>query len=265
MSETVVVHVGEAHDVYIGRARWGNHENGEFGNPHPVGLCRRCGTSHTRGEAVAAYKSYFWERVNSDPAFRARVQALRGKRLACFCKRPGSPERACHGDVIVAWLNAGCPLKSTTTVPAAAPTVIRAFRGPYAFLSNFVGRVEHQYQAAKTLDPVWIRRILAAPTPGEARRLGRQAPLRADWEQVRLGVMERLLREKFADPDLRARLLATGDALLQEGNWWHDRFWGVDERTGIGENHLGRLLMALRDELRSRAGPPGAETSPRHA
>lgn len=44
-------------------------------------------------------------------------------------------------------------------------------------------------------------------------------------------------------------LIATGDAILREGNHWGDRFWGVDARTGEGENHLGRLLMELRAEI----------------
>jgi predicted NAD-dependent protein-ADP-ribosyltransferase YbiA (DUF1768 family) len=72
-----------------------------------------------------------------------------------------------------------------------------------------------------------------------------------------------LLRQKFTDPGLRARLLATGTALLREGNWWRDTFWGVDQRTGAGQNHLGRLLMEIRDELRDRTGgSPTAEASP---
>ena len=45
----------------------------------------------------------------------------------------------------------------------------------------------------------------------------------------------------------------TGNSTLIEGNWWNDRFWGVDSKTGIGENHLGKLLMELRAELVRRA------------
>lgn len=180
MGETVVVNLRrEPYDVYIGRARHG--QDGYFGNPHPVDRpCPLCGgTVHRRGEAVAAFKRTFWKRVNSEPAYRERMQTLRGKRLGCFCK----PE-ACHGDVITAWLDAGCPLKAGIP-PAAAPAptatppppvVIREFRGLYGFLSNFwpspviwqgvlYPSVEHAYQAAKTDDPAWIARIAAAATP----------------------------------------------------------------------------------------------------
>jgi hypothetical protein len=41
---------------------------------------------------------------------------------------------------------------------------------------------------------------------------------------------------------------------LVEGNRWGDQFWGVDLRTGLGENHLGKILMKVRDELRSNRG-----------
>jgi predicted NAD-dependent protein-ADP-ribosyltransferase YbiA (DUF1768 family) len=63
--------------------------------------------------------------------------------------------------------------------------------------------------------------------------------------------MRDLLRQKFAHPELRRLLLATGDAELVEGNTWGDRFWGVC--AGRGQNHLGRLLMAIRAEIRTAA------------
>jgi len=58
------------------------------------------------------------------------------------------------------------------------------------------------------------------------------------------------LRQKFSDPDLRNRLLATGDAELVEGTTWGDVTWGIDLNTGEGENHLGKLLMELRTRYR---------------
>ena len=44
-------------------------------------------------------------------------------------------------------------------------------------------------------------------------------------------------------------LLATGEEYLVEGNTWGDKYWGVC--GGIGLNHLGKLLMQVRDELES--------------
>lgn len=67
--------------------------------------------------------------------------------------------------------------------------------------------------------------------------------------------MWEILRAKFKQhPELAAMLIATGDAELVEGNTWGDTFWGRDLATGHGENHLGRLLMELRDSWFSGAG-----------
>lgn len=136
------------------------------------------------------------------------------------------------------------------------------FAGEYAFLSNFYAcdvtydgmgfrSVEHAYQAAKTLDRGDRASIAALVTPGQAKRRGRSVQLRQDWPEVRVSVMAELLGEKFGrHPDLAAKLLATGDASLIEGNTWNDRFWGVCQ--GKGENYLGRLLMAVRSILKER-------------
>lgn len=132
--------------------------------------------------------------------------------------------------------------------------MIGPFRGEYFFLANFYptdfGSVEHHYQAAKTNDPGWKREILNAPTAAIAKRLGRKAPMRPDWDEVKLQTMEDLVTMKFfASPELTRRLLATGDEELQEVNWWGDRFWGVCQ--GEGENHLGKILMKVRAEMRA--------------
>ena len=63
--------------------------------------------------------------------------------------------------------------------------------------------------------------------------------------------MEGIVRAKFTqNAGLAEQLIATGDRELVEGNNWHDTFWGADGKTGEGENHLGRILMKIRGELR---------------
>lgn len=138
--------------------------------------------------------------------------------------------------------------------------MIDQFRGAYRWLSNFspaevvldgvtYPTVEHAYQAAKTLDHSIRERIRQADTPGRAKKAGRGLrSCRPDWGQVRLEIMEHLLWQKFTRAPWRAQLLATGKRELVEGNWWGDQFWGVCE--GRGENHLGQLLMRIRQELR---------------
>ena len=72
--------------------------------------------------------------------------------------------------------------------------------------------------------------------------------LREDWEQVKLLVMEDLVRQKFSKDPLKDRLLSTGSEYLEETNWWKDTYWGVC--NGVGENILGQILMRVRDSLR---------------
>lgn len=138
---------------------------------------------------------------------------------------------------------------------------ISSFQGDHSFLSNFwpcvvaldsveYPSVEHAYVAAKTLDPQVRLKARTCRTPGDVKRLGRKISLRTDWNEIKLSVMSELLDQKFGrHPDLRKRLLATGDRQLIEGNTWGDTFWGVC--NGVGENHLGKLLMKTREKFKS--------------
>ncbi len=140
--------------------------------------------------------------------------------------------------------------------------MIHEFQGQYRWLSNFwrcevpyEGIVypssEHAYVASKTLNMDQRQHIASLDTSGQAKRYGRKLALRPDWEEVKIMVMCEVVEAKFRNnPELADKLVATGDQLLQEGNRWGDTFWGVDLRTGKGENHLGRTLMTVRTVLR---------------
>lgn len=143
--------------------------------------------------------------------------------------------------------------------------MINSFSGRYRFLSNFhpcliqfeevlCNSIEHAFQAAKAIQPFEAAWIISAQTPSEAKRRGRKVKKRADWEEVRIEIMRGLLRFKFGHQDLLQQLLATGEEELIEGNWWHDTFWGCCDCPickGSGENHLGKLLMEIRQECRA--------------
>lgn len=85
-------------DVYVGRAmrgrgtghipRGAEGADDYFGNPHPV-------QAHGRKGAVAAFERTARRRLVRDPAYRARVRALHGRRLFCWC----APQ-ACHAEVL---------------------------------------------------------------------------------------------------------------------------------------------------------------------
>ena len=143
--------------------------------------------------------------------------------------------------------------------------MIDKFEGKYAFLSNFYPSpirpweddiiyptVEHAFQAMKTFDIEKRRQIASQPTPGKAKFYGRSVELRLDWREIRDKVMYFCLKDKFEDSILKDKLLATGNEFLVEGNSWHDNYWGDCRcpkcKNIQGENHLGYLLMEIRDE-----------------
>lgn len=150
---------------------------------------------------------------------------------------------------------AGIEFDATFTV---SPPITR-FRGEYRWLSNFhlgsiwyrdhaYPSVEHAYQAAKAVTESERQMIAHAASPGEAKLLGGTTPKRPDWEAVKVGIMTKLVTIKFTESEeLRQKLLATGNARLVEGNNHGDTFWGVC--GGIGENMLGRIIMAVRKQI----------------
>ena len=145
--------------------------------------------------------------------------------------------------------------------------MIDRFEREYGFLSNFspsvftdecgdsYPTVEHYFQAQKATNMFDFEEIRMAKTPSLAKRLGRQIKIAPDWESVKEKVMLDGLRYKFAIPELRDKLLATGDQYLEEGNSWHDNFWGDCDcprcKDIMGRNMLGQLLMQVREEIKN--------------
>jgi N-glycosidase YbiA len=146
------------------------------------------------------------------------------------------------------------------------PEIIRfyAVTADYGCFSNFSahpvqlkGRVwpttEHYFQAQKFAGQPDEEEVRLAKSPMIAARMGRsrKRPLRPDWETAKLDVMREAVRAKFTQhEDLTTILLATGDAVLVE-HTTRDNFWG-DGGDGSGQNWLGRILMEVREEIRSR-------------
>ena len=141
--------------------------------------------------------------------------------------------------------------------------MIESFRGEYSFLSNFTllespilykgvsyPTTEHFYQAMKFLDDEVRLQVSKHPSKGLKAYI-KSYPLREDWEYIKDNVMMKALRWKFseANPELRAKLQATGKLPIQEGNWWGDKYWGVCLKSGEGMNKLGEMLMEIREKL----------------
>lgn len=135
------------------------------------------------------------------------------------------------------------------------------FRNEFFFLSNFYPAdvvfegikypsSEHAFAAAKTLDKYKRIEIARALTPDQAKSMGRRVRLRKDWEEVKLSIMETIVRNKFEqNATICVKLLNTRDLELVENNYWNDTFWGVCK--GVGENNLGKILMKVRSEFRN--------------
>ncbi|NLE78883.1 MAG: NADAR family protein [Rhodococcus sp.] len=152
--------------------------------------------------------------------------------------------------------------------------VIDAFVEEHEYMSNlwpaptpYRGRVfptsEHAYAAAKTDDHEVVDRIAATSGAAEAKKIGREAPLVANWDRRKYAVMESIVEAKFRNnPDLAAKLTDTRGSLLVEGNIWHDQIWGScscpRHRDTPGDNALGVILMAVRLRLSAGSQPSGA-------
>ncbi len=87
MAQTTVVNIKNTHyDIYIGRP-------GVLSNPYRLG-------KYSREEAIALYKTHFYDFLTWNSEFLAAALATKGKVLGCHCK-----PLACHGDIIAEWAN----------------------------------------------------------------------------------------------------------------------------------------------------------------
>lgn len=171
----------------------------------------------------------------------------------------------------------GLPWWTCVALPSGARICFyRRDRGAFGFLSNFFpatieldGRLwphaEAYYQSQKSINPDYHDWILKYPNPSWAKFAGdsrlddprqskkswfRKHPedLLPDWDARKLEVMEKALAAKFHQNLMLLRLLRrTAPADLIEDSAW-DAFWGVGA-DGRGMNHLGKLLMKIRERL----------------
>ena len=134
----------------------------------------------------------------------------------------------------------------------------------YFYLCNFYMRdmeykgryftnAEAAYQAEKCIndedkDAFALGGLFSDPTP--ARDHGQEVPIVDDWDDRRVEIMYDVIKEKFLqNPDLALRLLKTSPCLITKGDRFGDTFWGLTQNGG--ENHLGNILMYIRDNVLS--------------
>lgn len=141
--------------------------------------------------------------------------------------------------------------------------MIIQFIGNYSWLSNFepvdivldgkiYPSVEHAYMSAKSNDYGW-KEFCSDPSNSASivKRKSKFVHLVDNWGELRLKVMEECLIQKFSKEPFRSKLIDTGSTYIREGNYWNDRFWGYCLKTNIGTNHLGKLIMKIRNNLKN--------------
>lgn len=142
------------------------------------------------------------------------------------------------------------------------------FRGDYFFLSNMypckIKYNDKTYHCSETFyismkfeenqtriiegEEINLRDYFSNMRDGKFRkREQKKYEIVKNWNQIKLNVMEIVVREKFKIPFLRNLLLKTENEELIENNTWNDTFWGVC--NGKGENNLGKILMKIRKEI----------------
>lgn len=103
--------------------------------------------------------------------------------------------------------------------------------------------------------------------PQDYKRLGRQLKhydiYGPNWEETKVKTMTKAVFYKFQDPQLRHKLLVTGDAQLIEASPY-DRYWGAGLKAQDildrnktarshynlpGKNMLGQILVGVRTKL----------------
>lgn len=146
---------------------------------------------------------------------------------------------------------------------------IYGFQGKHRWLSNMwpvefeLGGIkfassENAYQAAKyAKDKELVKKIAQMPAlESKNYAKDRTHPWNVeDFSERKLRYMKLFLRKKFEVPCLRQKLINTGKVHIEETNTWNDTYWGCCPQ-GVGENHLGKLLMELRAELQDQYGTP---------
>ena len=124
----------------------------------------------------------------------------------------------------------------------------------------YIRSSEALYQACRfPNDPEIQKKILSQSSPMTAKMVGKphRENTREDWQKLRIVIMKWCLRVKLAQnyEKFSALLIETKDHPIVESSN-KDDFWGAkpaDSETLIGVNALGRLLMELRELVKSKS------------
>lgn len=111
---------------------------------------------------------------------------------------------------------------------------------------------EHVYQAEKFEDEEIKESIRKTMSAHDSKIVSHahKDKYRKDWDDVKVGVMKEILREKVQQhPYIKKKLLdSNGRELIEDSP--DDNFWGWGEHKD-GKNMLGKLWMEIREEIKA--------------
>lgn len=140
---------------------------------------------------------------------------------------------------------------------------VMGFFDEYRWLSNFwpckikiyditFPSSEHAYVFSKGAFNEDALDELLLSTAGQAKKIGRNVDMYANFDANKVSIMTAILRRKFSkdNPELKQKLIDTRFKELTEFNTWGDTFWGMTS-NGNGLNHLGKILMKIREDIQT--------------
>lgn len=236
-------HIPTLNDYYCGRGSPLGNVYDFQGSEHPQVKFR----VNTRDEAIIGFEDHLIAaKLSGDPEICHAINELiirnfLGKdiNLVCYC----APDD-CHGDIIKSHVEQAkycCNWFSN----------MRRMDDPICYEGNNYWTVENYYQAMKIRDEDFkMRPIIATMNPFQAKTFLRKQNIIPDWDRIKLRIMEYALRHKFQPHTSWGKKLIAFEKPIIEHNNWSDVYWGVNIFTGEGENHLGKLLEKIRDDIR---------------
>eukprot|EP00756_Hemistasia_phaeocysticola_P065407 Hpha_TRINITY_DN8537_c0_g1::TRINITY_DN8537_c0_g1_i1::g.146406::m.146406 len=156
-------------------------------------------------------------------------------------------------------------LRATNSAPHKAPVKIFGIASEWGDFTSFAvfwfeyrghryPTIEHFFQSMKFEGTEYEATVRGAVSGEEAKKMGREGNLRADWEQVKENIMLEGLRAKFKQNRvLLEKLVSTGNRPLLFSDP-ADSYWGTGLKAdgSVGGNLYGRLLMQVRTEIEAQ-------------
>lgn len=233
MIKIINIKSGKPYDIYIGREnKTYGLEKSMWANDFIIGK------DGSREEVIEKHRL----KINSQPELLKKLSELKDKILACWCE----PDEECHGKTLK-------NLAESKYLNNWFSNFV-AFEKPLLYQGILYWTPEHFYQAMKfEKNDIENRRLIAFLPINMVKKetRARKHLWKSNWSEERLRVMEYALRYKFQPgTEWHRKLMITKELNLELVEWnnWSDNFFGKDLESGEGENHLGKLLMKIRNE-----------------